>query len=173
MRIENAKASVAVKDICASRSPSWWLFVKGWKHPLPFGDRVSFLLGWPSEPTRSNVTHQVTTQIFVNLPVKDLDKSVAFFKAVGFKNNPKFTDKTAACIVFSDDINAMLLTHDKFESFAKKPLADAQKTTEVLTCPTFDDKDKVDEIVDKAIAAGGSEPERKAAGKRFDVHPHL
>ena len=103
----------------------------------------------------------MTTQIFVNLPVKDLDKSVAFFKAVGFKNNPKFTDQTAACIVFSDDINAMLLTHDKFKSFAKKPIADAQKTTEVLTCLTFDNKDKVDEIVDKAIAAGGSEPKRE------------
>jgi len=103
----------------------------------------------------------MTTQIFVNLPVKDLDKSVAFFKAVGFKNNPKFTDQTAACIVFSDDINAMLLTHDKFRSFAKKPIADAQETTGVLTCLTFDDKAKVDEIVDKAIAAGGSEPKRE------------
>jgi uncharacterized protein len=103
----------------------------------------------------------MTTQIFVNLPVKDLDKSVAFFKAVGFKNNPKFTDKTAACIVFSNDINAMLLTHDKFKEFAKKPLADAHKTTEVLTCLTFDNKAKIDEIVDKAVAAGGSEPKRE------------
>ncbi len=103
----------------------------------------------------------MATQIFVNLPVKDLDKSVAFFKAVGFKNNPKFTDKTAACIVFSDDINAMLLTHDKFKEFAKKPLADAHKTTGGLTCLTFDNKAKVDEIVDKAIAAGGREPKRE------------
>lgn len=103
----------------------------------------------------------MATQIFVNLPVKDLHKSVAFFKALGFQNNPKFTDQTAACIVFSDGINAMLLTHDKFRSFAKKPLADAQKTVGVLTCLTFDDRAKVDEIVDKAIAAGGSEPSRE------------
>lgn len=103
----------------------------------------------------------MTTQIFVNLPVTNLDKSVAFFKAVGFKTNPQFTDETAACIVFSDDINAMLLTHDKFNDFAKKPTADAHKTTEVLTCLTFDNKAKVDEIVDKAIAAGGSESNQK------------
>lgn len=104
----------------------------------------------------------MTTQIFVELPVKDLDKSVAFFKAVGFKNNPKFTDKTAACIVFSNDINAMLLSHDKFKEFARKPMADAYKMTEVLTCLVFDNKGKVDDIVDKAIAAGGSEPKREA-----------
>lgn len=103
----------------------------------------------------------MTTQIFVNLPVKDLDKSVAFFKTIGFKTNPMFTDQTAACIVFSNDINAMLLTHEKFRSFAKKPMADAQKTTEVLTCLTFDSKTKVDDIVDKAIAAGASEPKRE------------
>jgi predicted lactoylglutathione lyase len=100
-------------------------------------------------------------QVFVNLPVTNLDKSVAFFKAVGFNINPQFTDQTAACIVFSDDINAMLVTHDKFREFAKKPMADAHKTTEVLTCLTFDNKAKVDEIVDKAIAAGGSESNKK------------
>ncbi len=99
----------------------------------------------------------MATQIFVNLPVKNLDKSVAFFKAAGFKTNPKFTNKKAACIVFSDDINAMLLTHDTFKGFAKKPMANAHKMTEVLICLTFDKKAKVDQIVDKAIAAGGSE----------------
>ena len=96
-------------------------------------------------------------QVFVNLPVTNLDKSVAFFKAVGLNINPQFTDETAACIVFSDNINAMLVTHEKFRDFAKKPTADAHKTTEVLTCLTFDTKAKVDEIVDKAVAAGGSE----------------
>ena len=100
----------------------------------------------------------MTTQIYVNLPVKDLNKSTEFFKAIGFKHNPQFSDKTAACIVFSDDINAMLVTHDKFKGFAKKPIADAHKTSEVLTCLTFDKKARVDEIVDKAITAGASEP---------------
>lgn len=99
----------------------------------------------------------MTTQIYVNLPVKDLDKSVAFFKAVGFKNNPKFTDKTAACMVITDTINVMLLTHAKFKGFTKKPVADAHKTTEVLNCLVLDSKTKVNKLVDKAVAAGGSE----------------
>jgi uncharacterized protein len=99
----------------------------------------------------------MTTQIFVNLPVRDLDKSVTFFKAIGFKNNPKFTDKTAACIVIGDAISVMLLTHAKFKEFAKKPMADAHKTTEVLTCLALESKAKVDDIADKAVAAGGSE----------------
>jgi predicted lactoylglutathione lyase len=100
----------------------------------------------------------MTTKIFVNLPVKDLDKSMAFFKAVGFKNNPKFTDKTAACMIVTDDINVMLLTHPKFkESSKKKTIADAYKTAEVLTCLSVDSRGKVDELVDQAVAAGGSE----------------
>jgi uncharacterized protein len=100
----------------------------------------------------------MTTKIFVNLPVKDLDKSMAFFKAVGFKNNPKFTDKTAACMIVTDDINVMLLTHPKFkESSKKRTIADAYKTAEVLTCLSVDSRGKVDELVDQAVAAGGSE----------------
>ena len=103
----------------------------------------------------------MSTQIFINLPVKDLNKSVAFFKAMGFTHNPKFTDESAACIVFSDEINVMLLTHSKFKEFARKPMADAHKSIEVLTCLTFDDKTRIDQIVDKAIAAGASEPRRE------------
>ena len=99
----------------------------------------------------------MATTIFVNLPVKDLDKSVAFFGAVGFQVNPNFTDKTAACMVVTDNINAMLLTHAKFKDFTKKTIADAHKMIEVLTCLSFDSKARVNEIVDKAIAAGGSE----------------
>lgn len=99
----------------------------------------------------------MTTQIYVNLPVKDLDKSMAFFKATGFTFNPKFTDKTAACMVIADDINAMLLTHAKFKGFTKKSLADAHKTTEVLNCLVLDSKAKVNALVDKAVAAGGIE----------------
>ena len=99
----------------------------------------------------------MSTAIFVNLPVTDLDKSVAFFQAIGFQVNPNFTDKTGACMVITDNINAMLLTHAKFANFTKKAIADAHKTIEVLTCLSFDSKARVNEIVDNAIAAGGSE----------------
>jgi uncharacterized protein len=99
----------------------------------------------------------MTTKIFVNLPVKDLQGSMAFFEKLGFKFNPQFTDETAACMVITDDIYAMLLTHPKFKEFTKKAIADAHKTTEVLTCLSFDSKRQVDELVGKAIAAGGTE----------------
>ncbi|WHZ16058.1 MAG: Glyoxalase family protein [Nitrospira sp.] len=98
------------------------------------------------------------SKIFVNLPVKDLDKSMAFFKAIGFSFNPQFTDKTAACMVMSDDIYAMLLTHDKAKQFTGKQIADAHKTTEVLTALAVESKAKVNEVADKAIQAGGKEP---------------
>ena len=98
------------------------------------------------------------TKIFVNLPVKDLDKSMAFFKALGFAFNPQFTDATAACMVISDDIYAMLLTHAKFREFTKKTIADATKTTEVLTCLSVETRGRVDELVQAALKAGGSEP---------------
>jgi len=96
-------------------------------------------------------------KIFVNLPVKDLDASMAFFKALGFSFNPQFTDKTAACMVMSDDIYAMLLTHAKVKEFSKKAIADAHETTEVLTALSVDTKEKVHEIADKALKAGGAE----------------
>jgi predicted lactoylglutathione lyase len=99
----------------------------------------------------------MSTKIFVNLAVKDLDRSMAFFKRLGFAFNAQFTDETAACMVVTDDIYAMLLTHAKFKEFTRKDIADAHKTTEVLTALSFDSKDKVDEIADKAIAAGATE----------------
>jgi len=97
-------------------------------------------------------------QIFVNLPVRDLDKSMAFFGSLGFTFNPQFTDDTAACMVISDTIFAMLLTHDKFKQFTTKDIADATTTTEVLTALSVDSRDAVDTMVDGAIEAGGSEP---------------
>jgi predicted lactoylglutathione lyase len=99
----------------------------------------------------------MATKIFVNLPVKDLNRSKDFFTSIGFTINPQFTDDTAACVVISEDIYAMILTHAKFKEFTKKQIADATQTTEVLTCLTTDSKDKVNEMVDKAIAAGGTE----------------
>ena len=98
----------------------------------------------------------MSTKIFVNLPVKDLKRSMSFFEALGFANNPQFTDETAACMVISDDIFVMILTEPKFKSFTPKPIADATKSTEVLIALSRDSRADVDDIVAKAIAAGGS-----------------
>jgi predicted lactoylglutathione lyase len=95
-------------------------------------------------------------KIFVNLPVKDLSKSMDFFKALGWSFNMQFTDETAACLVISEDIYAMLLTHEKFKQFTPKEICDTSKATELLTALSFDSREQVDEIVKKAVAAGGS-----------------
>lgn len=97
-------------------------------------------------------------KIFVNLPVKDLDKSTDFFKKLGFTFNAQFTDETAACMVISEDIYAMLLTEPKFKIFTPKEIADTSKTTEVLTCLTADSREEVDRLAEAALAAGGREP---------------
>ena len=94
-------------------------------------------------------------KIFGNLPGKDLEKSMTFFKALGFTFNAQFTDETAACMVISDDIYAMLLTHKKFKEFTPKAIADTAKTSEVLTCLTAESKDAVNKMVDAALNAGG------------------
>jgi predicted lactoylglutathione lyase len=99
----------------------------------------------------------MSTKIFVNLPVKDLPRSMAFFEKLGFRVNRQFTDETAACMVISDDIYAMLLTHAKFKEFTKKDIVDATRATEVLTCLSADSRAKVDEMAQAALAAGGSE----------------
>jgi uncharacterized protein len=95
--------------------------------------------------------------IFVNLPVADLDAAKAFYGAIGAVNNPQFTDETAACMVFSDTIHVMLLTHDKFSQFTPKRIADARETSEVLIALSADSREAVDDITDKALAAGGCE----------------
>jgi uncharacterized protein len=102
------------------------------------------------------------TKIFVNLPVKNLDKSMDFFKRLGFSFNPQFTDETAASMVISDDIYAMLLTHKKFKEFTKKEIADATKTTEVLIALSMDSRAEVDTFVDKALAAGATKAREPA-----------
>ncbi len=99
----------------------------------------------------------MATKIFVNLPVSDLNKSKEFYTKIGFSINPQFTDDTAACVVISEDIYAMILTHAKFKEFTPKQIADATNTSEVLTALTFDSKEKVDEVFNKAIEAGGSQ----------------
>ena len=96
-------------------------------------------------------------QIFVNLPVKDLKRSMVFFKKLGFTFNPQFTDEKAACLVINDgSIYAMLLTEPFFKTFTKKDVADARKTTEVLIALDAESKEKVDEMVKTAAESGGS-----------------
>ncbi|MEY9182688.1 putative lactoylglutathione lyase [Bradyrhizobium sp. USDA 326] len=93
--------------------------------------------------------------IFVNLPVTDLNRATAFYEAVGAVKNPQFSDETASCMVFSETIFAMLLTHDKFRQFTPKPIADARTSNQVLFCLSADSRSEVDDIVAKAAAAGG------------------
>ncbi len=99
--------------------------------------------------------------IFVHLPVSDLVRSIAFYKAVGAEQNMQFTDETAAMMVFSDSINVMLMTHDKFRQFTTKRIADAHESLQVLLALSCDSREGVDEITDKALAAGGREPNEK------------
>jgi len=102
----------------------------------------------------------MATQIFVNLPVKNLDQSVAFFTRLGYKFNPQFTDKNATCMIVSDDIYVMLLVERYFKTFTPKSIADATKTTEVLLCLSCESRAQVDEMVAKAVAAGGTTPNK-------------
>ena len=97
-------------------------------------------------------------KIFVNLPIKDMERSQAFFRALGFSFNPQFTNEQGACMVISEDIFAMLLVEPFFQTFTKKPIADAKKSTEVLVCLSCDSRDEVDALVKKALAAGGLAP---------------
>lgn len=97
------------------------------------------------------------TKIFVNLPVKELKRSIDFFTHLGFSFNQQFTDDKAACLVINEgSIYAMLLTEPMFKTFTKKEIADASKTTEVLIAIDADSREQVDELVKKAVEAGGS-----------------
>src|SRR3981081_162070 len=93
--------------------------------------------------------------IFVNLPVSDLARATAFYQAVGAEKNEQFCDGTASCMLLSETIHAMLLTHDKFRQFTPKKIADAKSSSEVLICISADSRDAVDDMVDRAQAAGG------------------
>lgn len=97
-------------------------------------------------------------QIYVNLPVRDLARSRAFFGALGYSFNPQFSNEQGACMVISDDIYVMLLTEPFCQTFTSKPLADARKTTEVLICLSCASRAEVDQLVAKARAAGGTVP---------------
>lgn len=98
------------------------------------------------------------SQIFVNLPVKDLDRSVRFFTALGYRFNPKFTDSHATCMIVADNISVMLLVEPFFQGFTKKPISDAKAATEVLIALSFDSRAEAAAMVNKALAAGAKTP---------------
>jgi uncharacterized protein len=100
----------------------------------------------------------MATQIFVNLPVKDLKRSVDFFTQLGYTFNPQFTDENATSMVVSDTIYVMLLVEGFFKTFTSKEIADATKTTEAIVCLSAESRAEVDELVGKAVAAGAKTP---------------
>jgi uncharacterized protein len=106
---------------------------------------------------RTNLKEKIMTrQIFVNLPVKDLNKSIEFFTHLGFTFNPQFTDENATCMIVGENIFAMLLVEKFFKTFTPKEVCDTTKYAEVLVALSFESRTEVDEIVAKAIAAGGT-----------------
>jgi uncharacterized protein len=94
--------------------------------------------------------------IFVSLPVSDLARATAFYQAIGAVKNPQFSDDTASCMVFSETIHAMLMTHDKYRQFTTKKIVDAKTSSQMLLCVSADSRAEVDELVGKAKAAGGA-----------------
>lgn len=97
----------------------------------------------------------MSTKIFINLPVKNLDASKAFYEELGFSINPQFTNEHAACVVISEDIYVMILTHQFFQNFTKKSIVDSSQSVEVLNCLSAESREAVKELVRKAEAAGG------------------
>jgi predicted lactoylglutathione lyase len=98
------------------------------------------------------------SQIFVNLPVKDLKRSVEFFTKLGYTFNPQFTDENATCMIIGENLFVMLLVEKFFSSFTSKGIADTRKATEVLTCVSCTSREEVDQLVAMARAAGGQVP---------------
>ena len=112
------------------------------------------------------------TKIFVNLPVENLKRSMEFFTRPGCSFNPQFTDETAVCMIVSEDIYVMLLTKAKFKEFTPKVICNAKKSTEVLLCLSYESRDKVNDLVSKAVAAGGtthSEPKDSCISMGFRI----
>jgi predicted lactoylglutathione lyase len=97
-------------------------------------------------------------QIFINLAVKDLQKSMAFYTALGFTNNPQFSDDAGKCMVWCDNIFVMLLTHEKFKQFATKPIADTKSNVAALFSLSLDSVDELNSVMTNGLHAGGIEP---------------
>ena len=100
----------------------------------------------------------MANQIFINLAVQDPEKSMAFYTALGFKNNPQFSDESGKCMVWSDNIFVMILSHDKFLSFTKKPIADTKTNIAALLSLSLESTDAMNAMMEKGLAAGGTEP---------------
>jgi uncharacterized protein len=121
----------------------------------------------------------MTTQIFVNLPVKDLNETVDFFTKLGFAFNTQFTDENATCMIVNSDIFVMLLVEKFFKTFTKKELCDTTKDTEVIVALSTESREKVDQMINKVIEAGGKEHSKPQDhgwmyGRSFeDINGHL
>jgi predicted lactoylglutathione lyase len=121
----------------------------------------------------------MTIQIFVNLPVKDLGRTVEFFKKLGFAFNPQFTDENATCMIINDNIFVMLLVEKFFKTFTKKEICDTTKDTEVIIALSTESREKVDEMIQHVFEAGGKESREPQDhgwmyGRSFqDINGHL
>jgi predicted lactoylglutathione lyase len=121
----------------------------------------------------------VVTKIFVNLPVKDLNNTIDFFTKLGFKFNPQFTDENATCMIVGEDIFVMLLVEKFFKTFTKKEICDTSKDTEVIVALSLESREKVDQMINKAIESGGKESREPQDhgwmyGRSFeDINKHL
>ena len=100
----------------------------------------------------------MSTKIFINLSVKDLNNTINFFTKLGFKFNPMFTNENATSMIVSEDISVMLLTEKFFKTFTSKEICDSSKSTEVILCLSAENRESVDEMVKKAVDAGGTTP---------------
>jgi uncharacterized protein len=121
----------------------------------------------------------MTTKIFVNLPVQDLNKTIEFFTKLGFRFNPQFTDENATCMIVGEDIFVMLLVEKFFKTFTKKEICDTTKNIEVIVALSAESREKVDQMINKAIEAGGRESREPQDhgwmyGRSFeDINRHL
>ncbi|MBI5475622.1 MAG: VOC family protein [Ignavibacteriales bacterium] len=121
----------------------------------------------------------MATKLFVNLPVKDLKKTIAFFTKLGFTFDPKFTDENATCMIIGENIFAMLLVEKFYKTFTDKEICDTAKSTEAILAITAESREKVDEMMNNVILAGGMEPRKLQDhgwmyGRSFqDVDGHL
>jgi len=100
----------------------------------------------------------MTKQIFINLAVKDVQKSMDFYTALGFKNNPQFSDESGRCMVWSENIFVMIMTHEKFASFATKPIADTKEKLAGLFSLSVESVEEMNSIMENGLKAGGCEP---------------
>ena len=121
----------------------------------------------------------MVTKIFINLPVKDLNNTIDFFTKLGFKFNPQFTDENATCMIVGEDIFVMLLVEKFFKTFTKKEICDTSKDTEVIVALSVESREKVDQMINKALESGGKqsrEPQDHGwmYGRSFeDINKHL